>query len=69
MAEFRICKHSFWAGVDLHGKLKGNRWVVQRLRHLLQVLEVDGVIKGAHVQEDGDAMLLLSCRSNLSKAT
>ena len=57
MTEFRICKHCFGAGVHLHGKLKGNGRVVQCLCHLLKFREVNGVIKGAHVQQDGDAVL------------
>ena len=67
LAEFSIRQDCFWPRVHLHGKLQCNGWVLEGLGHLLKSGQVNGVIEGAHVQQDCNAVFgegfvaLLSC--------
>ena len=57
-AEFALCQNGLVPGVDLHGKLKCQGWVVQVLGCLLESLKSQCVVESAHVQQHSDAMLL-----------
>ena len=57
-ADFPFRQNGLVSGIDLHGELQSEWWVLEVLCCLLKPLQIKGVVKGAHVQQYGDAMLV-----------
>ena len=57
-AEFAFRQNGFVSRIDLHGELQGQWRVLEILCCLLKLLQVQGVVEGAHVQQHRDSMLV-----------
>ena len=55
-AKLTLRQNGLVTSIDLHCKLQCQGRVLQVLGCLLELLEVDGVIEGAHVQKHCDAV-------------
>ena len=66
-AELSFRQNGFVSRIDLHGELQGQWRVLEILCCLLKLLQVQGVVEGAHVQQHRDSMFLEGLGSFLAK--